>query len=167
MVYNTMAINVDYQDANYVAGLNNLARQKAETSRLARQFGTPEPLITGGSGDPDIRRFYTPPLIYNIPVQRGFNGLQCGGTAINMEGRVYPDTTPITEMQCGVSRWGNTKVEGSKAVYPMQLQINPATPYERVTVGYVEMGVCDSGFPNDPDYGTGAPPCWPFNPFNP
>lgn len=166
MVYNTMAINVNYQDANYVAGLNNLARQKAETSRLARQFGTPEPLITGGTGDPDIRRFYSSELIYNIPVQRGFNGLQCGGTAINMEGRIYPDTTPITEMRTGVSRWGNMEIKGSKAVYPMQLQVTPAGPYTPPIGGYVVQTPCVSST-IDPDYGTGAPPCWPFNPFNP
>lgn len=160
-----MGINVNYQDANYVAGINNLARQKAETSRLARQFGTPEPLITGGSGDPDIRRFYSRELIYNIPVQRGFNGLQCGGTAINMEGRIYPDTTPITEMRTGVSRWGNMEIKGSKAVYPMGLQVTPGDVYTNTPAGsgYIPGPPCDSTT-IIPEYGHGTSPCWPFTP---
>lgn len=158
-----MGINVNYQDANYVAGINNLARQKAETSRLARQFGTPEPLITGGTGDPDIRRFYSSELIYNIPVQRGFNGLQCGGTAINMEGRIYPDTTPITEMRTGVSRWGNMEIKGSKAVYPMGLQVNPVGPYNPPTGSYTPGAPCDPATMIF-DYSTGTFTCWPFTP---
>lgn len=91
----------------------DVQRQQSNKTLLDRQISVPWAVVTGGSGDVDLRRlgYGADELKNNLLVQRGVNGGRIGAITLNQDPSVMKPGTGVVEHHEGTSAWGQGRIE--------------------------------------------------------
>lgn len=92
------------------AAVNDLNRMRQQSNRLNRQPGVEQPILAGGAGDDDMRRFYQPEIGTHFLCQYGSTGLRCNSIAYNHRPGVFPPGSQLLVTPTSMGAWGQVRV---------------------------------------------------------
>lgn len=145
---------------------NTRNRVLGETSRLDRMMGSTEDVITGGTGDDDMRRFYKQELSQHLLVQGGASGAVCGFVTMNTAPTTYKGGVALVTNRTGTGLWNKTMTGGNKVV-PFLRYDNTGFPCGSDQYGFHLPGINCFVYTDPataPGSGFDLPPSWPVDP---